>query len=129
MNKKFLSIILSIAGVLAAIPAITYGAVDPSVVKIDPFNTGNTASPVTGVSQIFIIVESIVIWAYRAFFVVAVIFLLMAAYNFIQGGSNQEKIKTAKSQIKYAVIAIVVALVASGLSFIIGQFLGSGGVY
>jgi hypothetical protein len=58
-----------------------------------------------------------------------VLFILFAAYNFVQGGANPEKVKVAKTQLKYAVIAIVVALVASGASWIIAQFLASGGTY
>jgi hypothetical protein len=126
MNKKFLSVV---CGILTIIPAFVYGAVDTSGVKIDPFNTGNTASPITGAKQIFVIIGGIVVWIYRAFFVVAVIFLLIAAYNYLQGGTNPEKIKTAKGQIKYAVISIVIALVSTGVSLIIAQFLSSGGAF
>lgn len=115
------------------LPAILFFVLASTIfaasVDIAPFNKGDTASPVTSAPQIFGIVRNIVIWIYRAFFVVAVIFLLIAAYNFIQGGTNPEKIKVAKGQIKYAVISIVVALVASGLSWIIAQFLVSGGAF
>lgn len=96
---------------------------------INPFGMTELASPVTGVTQIWDIIFNIVRWIYTAFFIIAVLFILIAAYNFIQGGANPEKVKIAKNQLKYAVIAIVVALVASGVSWIIAQFLGSGGMY
>ncbi len=128
MKKKFF---LSLAAIMMMLPIIVLaaGSPDTSGVNIAPFNTGNTASPVNSVNGVFDIIRNIVIWIYRAFFVVAVIFILMAAYNFIQGGTNEKKIEIAKGQLKYAAISIVVALIASGLSFIIAQFLGSGGVY
>ncbi len=96
---------------------------------VNPFGMTELASPVTGVTQAWDIVFNIVRWVYTIFFIVAVLFILLAAYNFVQGGANPEKVKAAKSQLRYAVIAIVVALVASGLSWIIAQFLGSGGLY
>ncbi len=122
MRKKFF---LILAAIYSLAPMFAYGA----SVNIAPFNTGDTASPVNSADDIFTIVKSIVIWIYRAFFVVAVIFILMAAYNFIQGGTNEKKIEVAKNQLKYAGISIVVALIATGLSAIISQFIGSGGVY
>jgi len=55
-----------------------------------------------------------------------VFFILLAAYNFVWGGSDEKRLVTAKSQLKYAVIAIVVALMASGISIIIDNFLLEG---
>lgn len=93
---------------------------------IDPLNTGDMASPIKNVGQGYELLVTIVQWMYTIFFVVAVLFILLAAYNFIIGGSggqNEAKIKTAKSQLKYAVIAIAIALVASGMAALIKGFL------
>jgi hypothetical protein len=66
----------------------------------------------------------LVTYLYTAFYIVAVGFILLAAFNYLQGGTNPEKIKAAKSQLKYAVIAITIALIASGMSLIISSVLG-----
>lgn len=93
-----------------------------------PSDAGNFLnSPVTGVNQAETIFITIVQWIYTIFFIVAVLFLLIAAYNFIRGGSNPEAIKTAKAQLKYAVIAIAIALIASGARFLVADVLGWGG--
>ncbi len=94
---------------------------------INPFGNSEISSPITGVTQFWYILISIVKWIYVIFFVVAVLFILLAAYNFLQGGANEKKAETAKSQLKYAIIAIVVALIASGVSWTITQFLQSRG--
>ncbi len=103
--------------------AIAPGA-GPSVVQ-STLNIG--AQNVTSVSSIMLILVNVIKWIYTAFFVVAVMFILIAAYNFMRGGTNPKAVETAKAQLKYAVIAIVVALIASGVSVVIGMFIASQG--
>jgi hypothetical protein len=131
-NTKLISgIVISFILISALSPsalsvlAIAPGA-GPSVVQSE-LNIGDQS--IRSVSQLYLILLNIIRWVYTAFFIVAVLFILLAAYNFIQGGSNPEKVKTAKSQLKYAVIAIVVALVASGAALVIDRFLASSGSY
>jgi uncharacterized membrane protein len=69
------------------------------------------------------LMQSAVTYMYSAFYILAVGFILWAAFNYLQGGTNPKKIETAKAQLKYAVIAIVIALVASGASAIIQNFI------
>jgi hypothetical protein len=51
---------------------------------------------------------------------------LFAAYNFIVGGSNEERIKVAKKQLMYGVVAIVVALLSMEVVYAIDMFLRTG---
>jgi len=67
--------------------------------------------------------SKLVTYLYTAFFIVAVGFILIAAFNYLQGGTNPEKVKTAKNQLKYAIIAIVIALLSTGISLIINNVL------
>lgn len=83
------------------------------------------ASPLKHYEDVYDLVYNIVIVIFNTFFVVAILFLILAAYNFLTGGTNENKLKTAKAQIKYAVIAIIVALVSGGISLIIGSFLSA----
>jgi len=123
--KKF-----TIAGTFALITLLLIAgsvAGATTALNIAPFNTGDTASPINNVGGILDILLSLIKWVYTAFFILTVLFILLAAFNFIQGGTNPEAVKTAKAQLKYAVIAIVIALLASGVSVIIGMFLASKG--
>ncbi len=94
---------------------------------IDPLNQGDMQSPIQSVDDGKNVFITIVQWVYTIFFIVAVLFILIAAYNFIVGGSDEKKIELAKNQIKYAVIAIVIALIASSLSLVVKNFLESSG--
>lgn len=51
-------------------------------------------------------------WVYTAVFIVAVLFILMAAFNFITSKGDPGKVKTARSQLLYAIVGIAVALVS-----------------
>jgi hypothetical protein len=51
-------------------------------------------------------------WFYTIVFVFAVLFILLSAFNFITSSGNPEKVKKAKDQAKYAIIGVVVALLA-----------------
>lgn len=87
---------------------------------ISPFKD---QSVVTDYIQVQNIIQSIVSVVYTVFFAAAIFFILLAAYNFLIGGSDEKRIATAKNQLQYAVIAIVVALIAGGVSLIIKTFI------
>ncbi len=47
-------------------------------------------------------------WIYTIIFFVALIFILLAAFNFLTGRGNEKKIRTAKKQLRCGVIGIVI---------------------
>lgn len=74
-------------------------------------------------NQIFAILAKIVRWTYTIFFIVAVFFILLAAFNFLTAQGDSEKIKGARDQILWASVAIVVALISVGAAQIIKNFI------
>lgn len=122
MNTKYIIGIVCgvvVAGLLLA-PIYVYAA-DPNIIA--PLNKGGMKSPVSSGGQIIDIILSVVQWMYTILFILAVLFILIAAYNFILGGTDPKKIDLAKLQLRYAVYAIVVALIAGGVALIINRFL------
>lgn len=75
-------------------------------------------SPITDYKQIVDVDSSggllftVIKFAYYLLFVVATLFIIIAAYNYVLGGGDKsgKKIQLAHSQIKYAVIALIVGL-------------------
>jgi len=55
--------------------------------------------------------------------VLAVVFILLAAFTFLTAGEKTENVKKAKHQIYYAVLALVVAIIAFSVSTIIQNLL------
>ena len=98
---------------------------------VNPFgNNPQLKSPVTDIQTQVLgssgILATIVQWIYTTFFIIAVLFFLLAAYNFMLGGSDEKKIATAKNQLKWGVVAIVVALLSVGVSYAVDTFLRNG---
>jgi len=89
----------------------------PGVSRVGPTTVGGLVD----------ILRNVVRWVYIIFFVIAVMFILFAAFNYLTAGGEAEKITKAKNQLIYAVVAIVVALLAVGFETIIRNFLASPG--
>jgi len=79
-------------------------------------------SPIKEPSDIFRILAKVVQYIYTIFFIVAVIFIIVAAFNFLTAGGNPEKIKSSRSQITWALVAIAIALISVGAAQIIKAF-------
>lgn len=84
-------------------------------------------SPIKSVNGVIDALNRIVYWTWRIFFIAAVFFILMAAFKFLTAQAEPEKINSAKKQILFAVIAIIIALLAISFTTIIENFLGGGG--
>ncbi len=132
--KKFLFITLFLVvslGIVSYVPQLLSPAHAQASV-INPFeNDPNMQSPITSVgdqnSGIIGLIMVAIKWMYTLFFIIAVAMILLAAYNFVRGGSNEKLVTTAKNQLKWAAIAIAVALVATGISMVVQDFLVNGG--
>lgn len=78
---------------------------------------------ITGWEQIL---GDIFYWVYTAFFIIAALFIILAAFTYLTAQGDPEKVGKAKDRIVYAVVAIVVALIAVGIDVFIESFLSSG---
>ncbi len=62
-------------------------------------------------------------WGFRIFFILAVGFILLAAYKYLMAKDNQAEVTKATAALKNAVIAIAIALVSAGVSSIVDSVL------
>jgi hypothetical protein len=67
-------------------------------------------------------------WMFYFLIVVAVIFVIVAAFKYLLAGGDPEKVKAAGATLLYAAVAIGVALLAKAIPLVIGSFLGASGV-
>jgi len=93
---------------LLALPTIIVAAVNttnlPNVEVIDALN-------------------KIVNLLYTVLLVVAALFIVIAAFTFITAGGDPEKVNKARDQVMYAVIGVIVALLAKGLVWLVTTLL------
>jgi len=64
-------------------------------------------------------------WLYSALVALAVVFIIIGAFGFLTAGGDESKVSKAKQQILYAVIAVVTALLATGIIEITKELLGA----
>ena len=91
-------------------PGTTYGG------EPDPSTIGS-------IEGLFAILMKELGWVYTIFFVIAAFFILFAAFTYLTAKGDAEKVKGARDQIIYAVIAIVVALLAFSIDKIVASFI------
>lgn len=64
-------------------------------------------------------------WLFAILIAVAVIFILLAAYGYLTGGGDPEKVKVANKRILFAAIAVIVALLARVIPNLALSFIGA----
>jgi len=64
-------------------------------------------------------------WIYTIVLVAAVILGLIAAFSYITAAGDSNKVKTANKMLIYAVIAVVIAILAFSITKIVGGLLGA----
>ncbi len=71
------------------------------------------------------LLQTITNWMFTFLLVFAVIIFIYAAYKYLFSGGNEEGTTAAKNYLIYGVIAIAVAMMAKGITFIVAELLGA----
>jgi hypothetical protein len=98
--------------------AATITALIPSIALAAPIEP---TTPITTAQDVINNINKIASWFFTAFLALAVIFLIWSAFLYLTAAGNSEKVKSAKNALIYAIIAIIVALIAGGIPSIIGN--------
>ncbi len=117
---------LATAGVILlvlAVPTFTLafdlpGAEAPSIAPA-PISNSSLGTP-EGVQNFL---NDMLTWLSRIFWIVAVFFIIFAGFTYLTSAGDEAKVDKAKGMLKYAVIGIAVALLATVLPYLIESFL------
>lgn len=77
-------------------------------------------------AQLSSIIDRAVNFVFTLLIIGAIIFIILAAFQFLTGGGDAEQLTQARSRIIWAGVAIVVAFAAKGLPTIFKAFLTTG---
>ena len=108
-------------GVLALVllPAISLAQVTGN-----PTGGSGVTSPINSVSGVQDLLNRVLRIMYVIFFIIAAIFIVLAAFQYLTAGGDEEKVGKAKQMLIYAIVAIAVALIATGVSSVVSGVLG-----
>lgn len=104
MNKKLTILILAGLLLTPTILLAALPAVPPDVSQLP-----------TTLPKLVTLIDTVATWIYAIVFALAIIFLLVSAFQFLTAAGNPEKITSARQILIYALVAVAVAVVAWGL--------------
>jgi len=79
----------------------------------------------TGLGTVLTVICTVASWAFYILMALTVVFIIWAAFKYLTAGGESEKVQEANHMIIYAVVAVVVAIVAKYLPRIVAQVMGS----
>ena len=71
------------------------------------------------------ILNTVINWLFGLLIILAVIFVLVAAFKYLTSGGDPEKVKSANHSLIYAAVAVAVAILAKGIPYLVASFLGT----
>ena len=116
MKKLFSLVALAVVLSVAVVP-IAVSAVETPVNGLP-----TTGIPQTGTSLVTRI-GLIGNWVFAIFLALSLIYIVLAAFQFVTGGGNPEQVSGARQKLIYAAIGIAVALLAAGFDNILRSIL------
>ena len=120
--KKFSTLIAVMT--LAALPITSLAA---TTINIPGGNNAAVPQGITSFGGFIEVFKTLITWIFTLLLIFAVLFIIMAAFSYLTAGGDEEKVQKAHQKIIYAVIAIAVAFLAQGASYVVGELLNTGG--
>ncbi len=112
MDKNLVNKIIAAALLLSPLAAFAQVTSPPGAV-------------VTSIGDVMRIVETAVNWAFSLILILAVLFIFYSAWLYMTAGGDPETVTKAKKNLLYAVIGIVIALLARSIIALVRNFLGA----
>lgn len=116
-NKKLRNGLLVVSLSLLILPSLILAAAPLKSPETDPNQIALTEN------AIYNVIIKVRNWVYTIFGIVAVIFIVLAAFDYLTSGGDPTKVKAAQSKLIYALVAIAVALIAGGATALIREFI------
>ena len=116
---------LKIAVIITAMtPLVALAAEDPDEILPGVIPPTSLKSPINSPTEVVTTLNTISGWLFTIFFALAIVFLIYAAFVYLTAGGNETRVGSAKNILIYAIVAIVVALVAGGIPLFVAGLLG-----
>lgn len=111
-------VLLVAGGVATLIANILGGTADP----IDGVQIGD--APITTFDEVINILVTISQWMFGILIALSIVMILYSAFLYMFSGGSDDKVKKAKDTLTYAIIAVVVAVLAGGVGVLVQNFIG-----
>jgi hypothetical protein len=120
---KFISAALLVLALAISLPGIS--AAGNSLCPNPPCDPGVYSEYTTG-RGVLTVLDRVIGWIFTLLLVLAVIFILYAAFKYLTAAGVPANIQTANKMLLYAAIAVAVAVLARTIPVLVRNFVGSG---
>lgn len=120
MKKIFLYVMLVfVVSFVFAVPALAAEDIPEGFqAPPDTIRTGGTLVQV---------VQGIINWVFVAFLIAAVLFVILAAFQFLTGGGDPQQVAEARQKLIWAAVAVVIATLSRAIPTVVNNIIGIGG--
>ena len=123
MKKFFIRIITSSFAFFAITP-LAFAASDAD--SPIPIPNENQTALGQGPKGILFLLNVIMDWIFTIFLVLAVLFIILAAFNYLTSSGSEEKVQKANKMLVYTAVAIAVAVLARAIVYFVRMFAAPG---
>ena len=82
------------------------------------------ATKINTIQDVQTLLQYIVGWAQIFFYILATLFIILGAWDYLRSDGEAEKVKKAKERMIYSLVAIGIAVVAGGVVTMVRKFIG-----
>ncbi|MDP2664514.1 MAG: hypothetical protein Q8O97_00890 [bacterium] len=115
MKKKYLFLIIILAFTFSG---FAFAEASSHNLPPEEYRLPTTGIPTEG-KGVLSLIELVASWVFAIFAAVSIVFIVMGAFEFVMAQGDPAKITKARMSLIYAVIGIVLALVAMGVPLVI----------
>lgn len=113
--NKLIRIAHSLPVLVTTLPFLALAQAPPPLPSTAPVSLGGVAKLICTAAA----------WAFFFLIILAVVFVLIAAFKYLTASGDPEKVKGASHMLIYAVVAVAVGILARGLPLVVGSFFGA----
>jgi len=117
MKKLIVKTSLLLSGL---VPAVALAAFDPIEDEGPPELPSNAPKDFDSLINV---ITTVAQWMFGILMALSIVFILYAAFLYVISQGNEDRIKSAKTILIYAVVGLVVAVLAGGISVVIQEFI------
>ena len=124
MKKSYVFIIKGILIATAIFLLVGVGeAIGDRPVMLGTDTYGAEETGVRNIVGVRNILQNVVGWIQVFFYIVATLMIILAAWDYATHGDNEEKVKSARDKVIYALVAIAIAVIAGGVIALVRNFI------
>jgi len=117
------TITCALIGFAVILLAGNLGNIVAGILGVDPSELGMGSSNLDTPGGVIGVINTVAGWMYGILMALGTVFILLSAFFFLTSGGNADRVGTARRTLIYAIVALVIAVLAGSAKFLVGNLL------